>query len=247
MQNERGAVPEIAIILAGGAGSRLGDLTDTMPKPMVAVNGKPILEHIIREIAANGITKIRIAVGYRADRIMDYFKDGRGFGAEISYSVEKRPAGTGGALAAAMRDSGIREGEGEWECAFVSNGDELFRMDIGGMLKEHRRAGVPVTIALKRIGNVEGFGVVKMNGSMVTSFVEKPDPEEVDGGLISIGKYIIDKEAVEMMPKQESFSLERDFFREAAAQGKISGYMTDAEWYPTDNMERYERACREWH
>lgn len=235
-------VPELAIILAGGIGSRLGELTDIIPKPMVEVHGRPIIEHIVREIVSNGITRIRMAVGYRADKIMDYFGDGRGFGAEISYSVEKRPAGTGGALAAAMKDSNVMEGES----AFVSNGDELFHLDIKDMHARHKSAGVPITLALKRIGNVEGFGVVNVKDGMVTSFVEKPDPKSMKEGLISIGKYIIDGSALQIMPKTESFSLERDFFHKVAGGGSISGYITDSEWYPTDNMERYERACKEW-
>jgi NDP-sugar pyrophosphorylase family protein len=234
--------PEMAIVLAGGVGSRLGDLTDVMPKPMLTVNGKPIIEHIVREIVANRITEIKIAVGYRADKIMGYLNDGKQIGAKIAYYVEKKPLGTGGALKAILQELRL----GQDEVAFVSNADELFHLDIKKMNATRIKMGTPVTLALKKVDSVVGFGVVKMEGGLVTSFIEKPDSDETEEKLISMGKYLMDGRVLEMLPTAESFSLERDFFHKVAGDGKISGYITDAVWYPTDNLERYERACREW-
>jgi NDP-sugar pyrophosphorylase family protein len=234
--------PRTAIILAGGVGSRLGDLTDTIPKPMLPVGGKPIIEHIVREIAANGITRIEMAVGYRADKIMDYLGDGKRLGVDIKYSIEKRPLGTGGALKAVLQGLQLSENE----TVFVSNGDELFHLDIRKMQSVHMKMETPVTLALKKVENVMGFGVVRIERGLVTSFIEKPDPKETTERHISIGKYLMDGRVIGMLPTAEAFSIERDFFHSAAEQGEISGYVTDAVWYPTDNIERYERACREW-
>ncbi len=234
-------VPDLVIMLAGGEGTRLRPITYEIPKPLIPVHGKPVSEHIIMELARNGVRDIVMAIGYKAEMIERHFGDGSALGVRIKYSVEDKPLGTGGAAAAALSAS---KTDGPDDIV-VTTADNLFEIDLAGMYELHRRAGALATIAVRHVDDVAGYGVVELSGSEITSFIEKPDPKVTRSRLINAGIYIIRSEAFARMP-DAPFSMERDFFHKIAGTGALHAFSMQGRWLPIDTMERYERAIKEW-
>ncbi len=227
-------VPSVGLILAGGEGTRLRPLTYKTPKPLIELAGRPLIEYPIMELARQGVRRIVVSVGYRADDIIGYLGGaGERLGVEIECLRESRALGTGGAIKFALGRLGRND--------FVTaNSDTIFKLDLPGMYRVHVRTGAAVTIAAVHVEDVTGSGVVEVDGDSVTSFVEKPDPSRYSGGLINAGIYIVSGGVRDMMPSAETFSFERDFLQEAAADGLVSAYQIDT-FYTVNDMEQYTR------
>jgi len=145
-----------ALILAGGKGTRLRPITYEIPKPLVPVKGKPIVQHLIENLKAYGITDIIMSVGYLHQKIMDYFGDGSRFGVKIEYIVEKDEMGTGGPLRLAEKML--------TDTFLVINGDGLFeKINVGKLVETHRKRKALVTLTLARTEDPSRFGVVVMD------------------------------------------------------------------------------------
>ncbi len=228
--------PKRAIILAGGEGTRLRPLTYEIPKPLVPVLGKPMLEYIIEELERNGVEEIILSIGYKAEKIQEHF-DGKqsDFKARIRYSIEREKLGTGGAIKLALSTMHVKED------MIVVNGDNLFRMDFKEMYSTHKRNKALATIAVFDVPDVTGSGVVVLEGDKVVSFIEKPDPKDAQSRTISTGIYIIDKSIADYFPAKEAFSFEKDFLHEYAEKGRI--YAQRMEMFLTVNdMKQYREA-----
>lgn len=235
-------VPGVALIIAGGKGTRLRPITYRIPKPLVKVNRKAILEHLINELNRNGINRIYISIGHKAEQITDYLKRHKPDGVKLSYVYEPEPLGTGGAIKLGL--SKIRRSyRGD---VFVTNGDELFRFDIADMYAKHRANRAALTIAVKRVDDVRNYGVIVVRHGCIEKFVEKPDPQNAPSDMISIGKYIFSGSIYGRLPKAHAFSIERDFFQKSTKSLKMCAYVSDGPWYPTDNLERLAKARAEW-
>lgn len=219
-----------AIILAGGLGTRLKPLTDKIPKPLVPIGDKPLLQHIVENFRKYDIKNIILSVGYKTEQIQEYFGDGIKFGVKISYSTESLPLGTGGAIKKAA--------EGLKEPFFLQWGDNLMNIDWSKMEKEFIQNKTPIIMALTPREDVENFGVAKLEGNIIQYFVEKPKREDAPSNLINAGAFMIDPRVLEMLPEGKS-SIEKDCFEKLAPQGKISAYLHHGQWFPTDTMEKY--------
>lgn len=226
-----------AIILAGGLGTRLRPLTDKTPKPLLPIKGKPILEHAINNFKRHKITDIILSIGYKADRIKEYFKDGSQLGANISYCIEDEPLGTGGAIKQAS--------EGINEAFLAINGDNLADFDWTQMMKEHKENNAKITLALYPVDDVTQYGIAKLDGKKIVEFIEKPSKEQAPSNLNNAGAYIIEPETLKILPEGES-SLERDCFEKLAGQGVVYAYIHKGQWFPTDTLEKYELADKEF-
>jgi NDP-sugar pyrophosphorylase family protein len=231
-----------AIILAGGKGTRLRPLTYEIPKPLVPIKGKPILYHIIEELKRNGIENVIIAAGYKAESIMKALGNGDNFGINITYSIENRPLGTGGAVRKACELV-------EEFPVLVVNGDNLFHMDINSFYEFHNSLRVSshilATIALTTVEDTTGYGVVELEGNRIKKFYEKPE-KKPKSKLINAGIYIAEKELIDLVPKNRFFSIEKQLFEKLAQQNMLAGYIFNGPWYPTDTFERYELAIKKW-
>ncbi len=226
-----------AFILAGGKGERLRPLTNKIPKPLLLVKGKPILQYNIEAMASFGVKKIVLGVGYRAEQIKEVFGGGGKFGIEIIYSVEKEFLGTGGALKFASEYI-----EGRF---IMVNGDNLADFNFASMLEVHERNNALGTIALVSVGDVSQYGVAELEKEKIVKFVEKPAKGEEPSNLINAGAYILEREAVDLMP--EGFCLiEKTMFPELAEREKLFGHMHKGQWFPTDTLEKYEKAKKEF-
>ncbi len=189
-------------ILAGGLSTRLRPLTETMPKPMVPVAGKPFVQHVLEHLGRLGFRRFILAVSYLWEQIYDYFGDGGQFGWELKYSVEPNALGTGGAVLWAQKFWSYE--------VLVANGDTYLPEDFRHMLALHRKAGEPATMALINQDDCSRFGRVKCIDGRVTAFCEKDGTDQP--GWINAGIYILSRRAFGRYRPGEAFSLERDIF-----------------------------------
>ena len=210
-----------AVILVGGLGTRLGALACDGPKPLVPVAGRPFLEHLVRWLVRGGVRRIVLAVGHRAERVEEHFGDGAAFGAEIVYSREDEPLGTGGALrqAAARTDA--------WP-VLALNGDSFAAVDLGAMLSAHVLTQARLTVALTEVAECGRFGSVRPGpDGAILRFAEKSSEGP---GLVSAGVYLLERDVVAMIPPGRS-RLEHDVFPRLAGEGACGfvarGYFVD--------------------
>jgi dTDP-glucose pyrophosphorylase len=227
--------PNWAVVMAGGRGSRLGDLTQSTPKPMLPVAGKPILERIVLHLVGSGIRRIFLSVNYLAEVIESYFQDGRRFGASIEYLRETEPLGTGGSLALLPRGRNAPR-----DAIVVMNGDLVTQANVGRLLDFHERGGQSVTMAVQRYFNQIPFGCVDADGDRLVSFVEKP----VTSQLVNAGIYVVDPAIVESIGSPRAMSMP-DVVRGAQAVGSdVRVFELDEDWIDVGRREQLDRARR---
>ena len=224
-----------AVILTGGLGKRLKSLTNNLPKPMLPIQGRPILYYAIENLRKQNISEIILSVGYKAEKIIDYFGDGKEFGVNISYSKEEKPLGTGGAIKLAAKN--IKED------FIVLNGDNVADFDFYKMYKIHQQNQAKITLALYPVEDVTKFGIAELKGEKIKRFVEKPKIEEAPSNLNNAGAYIIKPEILEILPNGFSM-IEKDCFEKLAPKGVIFAYCHTGQWFPTDDVEKYN-LCQE--
>lgn len=226
---------DTAFILCGGEGTRLRPLTYDIPKLLLPVNGKPILEHNIDLLRNSGIRRIVLGTGYLGDQIKQYFGDGKSFGLKIEYSHEKERLGTAGAL------KNARE---LLKSTFVMcNGDELKEINIREMYEKHKNTAADITIALTSVQNPQSYGIAELDGDRIKQFLEKP--ENPPTNLINSGLYIIEPHIIDLIPEGK-VSIEREIFPRIAEKQKLFGFKFKGQWFPTDTLERYEHAKKMW-
>jgi dTDP-glucose pyrophosphorylase len=188
--------PNWVVIMAGGLGTRLGDLTKHTPKPMLAVASKPMLEHIIELFVSHGYTKFMLSVNHKAEVIKDYFKSGQDFGIEIKYLEEKKKLGTGGALS--LIDQEIDTP------FFVTNGDVLTSLDYEKLLHSHNMTNSQATMCIRKSSYQIPYGVVEIDtDNNILGLKEKPTHDY----FINSGIYVFSPEVLKFIPKNEFFDL----------------------------------------
>lgn len=189
-----------AIVLAGGAGTRLRDAVPDVPKPMAPVAGKPFLEYLVRQLKRGGIEEIVLSTGYKRDLVRDHFAAGAKWGVRIEYSEEAEPLGTGGAIVRALRL--VDEDE-----FVVANGDSFLAMRFDEFAGFHRSRGAAATMALVHRDDAGRYGAVDAGpGGRIVGFAEKSATRR---GLINGGVYLFRKDLFGRAPRGP-FSLERE-------------------------------------
>ena len=192
---------DTAIILTGGLGSRLGDLTTNLPKPMLPVAGRPFVEYIVLQLRRSGFRRIIFASGYRSERLRDHFRSGHELGLEIRYSEESQPLGTGGAIRLAAQSAANGR-------VLVVNGDSFVDVDPRSVL-DVVKGGIIVGMALTRVADAGRYGTVELShDGSVTRFAQSG--EHRGPGLINAGVYGVDLTLIDMIPPDRPCSLERE-------------------------------------
>ena len=181
----------IFFILAGGKGKRLWPLTRSTPKPMLKVRSKPILENLINDAKNFGFNNFVIAVNYKKNKIIDYFKNGNKLNIKVSYIVEKNPLGTAGSLKFLKKTYNLP--------IIVSNGDISSNVNFSELLDFHNKNKAFATIVVKQIKKTNTYGVVKTNGILFKNFIEKPS-EKIN---INTGIYVFNPKLIKYLPKKK--------------------------------------------
>ncbi len=222
-----------AVIIAGGLGTRLRPLTFNRPKALVPLLNRAQVLHILDRLPKE-IDEVLVAVNYMFDRVRDFFREAD-VGRTVQVIEEPTPLGTGGAVKnVAARLHGTFA---------VYNGDVIDSLDFTKFLAFHRRRGGPATLALYEVPDPSAFGVVGMEGSRVTRFVEKPAPGEAPSRLINAGHYLFEPEVLDEIPAGREVSMEREVFPALAARS-LHGFPFDGYWSDAGTLEGYLNATR---
>lgn len=201
-----------AIVLAGGEGTRLRPLTNTRPKPLLPVLGRPCIEYSLSSLASARVERAFLACGYRSADIVAAIGDGRSLGIEVVYAFEEEPAGTAGAVKLLEDDI-----EGT---TVVMSGDVLADVDIASLIHSHREKGAVVTMAITDVSTPGEFGIVGLSeDDRIVRFKEKPAPAEVFSNLINAGIYVLEPEAVSRIPEGQKFDFSKNLFPNLLADG----------------------------
>jgi NDP-sugar pyrophosphorylase family protein len=225
-----------AVILAGGKGVRLRPLTYTIPKPLLPVGEKPILEEIVERLKTFGVRDLVIAVGYRAELIETYFRDGSQLGVHIDYVRESHPLGTAGPLSLVRASFELPPDEP----LLAMNGDILTDLDIAAFVEFHRGARHEITVATREFHLQHPYGVLKLDGERVTGIVEKP----IETDIVSAGIYAIQPSALDLIPPDSFFDIP-DLVNSLIARGRsVGAYQFAGEWLAIDRIEQLEDAAR---
>ena len=224
-----------AVILAGGRGTRLAPYTYVLPKPMMPVGDKAILEILLRQLKRAGIDQVVLTVGHLAGLMQAYFQDGQQYDLDITYSYESKPLGTAGPLAF------VPDLE---ETFIVSNGDVMTLINVRDFIDFHRQQGGICTIAMhERKFKVE-LGVIEQdNGDyQITGYIEKPTMDY----KVSMGMYIFEPDVIKYIPKDEYLDFPNLIHILLAASERVIGYPFEGYWMDLGNPDDYAQANQDF-
>ena len=218
------------MVLSGGEGIRLRPITADLPKGLVKVGGKPLLQWVVEWLKANGTSNIVMGVAYLKDQITDFFGDGARFGVNIQYSVHTVPGGTG---------EGFRLAINRYvddQTFFALNGDQITDLKLKTLLAEHRKNDVLSTIAV--VHPRLPFGLVKIDKSgYCRGFLEKPLLKDLN---ISTGIYVFEREIVKHLPR--TGDLERTTFPKLSRIGKVAAFRHNGSFITINSLRELEDA-----
>ncbi|MBL8839602.1 MAG: nucleotidyltransferase family protein [Alphaproteobacteria bacterium] len=222
--------PNVAVIMAGGKGTRLRPLTDNLPKPMVEVAGRPILERLVLHLVGHGVSRIYLAVNFMAERIERHFGDGAAFGCRIEYLRETTALGTGGALSLLPSPP---------EHPFlVMNGDQITNVDVTKLLQFHAERGFAATVAAGPHSVEVPFGVVRESAGRLVEIEEKPTLHFV----VNRGIYVLNPSVLGAVPMNCAFPI-TDLFGTLIADGhEVGVFYFDDQWIDVGRHEDFRRA-----
>ena len=227
-------VPNHALLMAGGRGSRLKPITNKCPKPLLPINGKPILEIILEQCINFGIRNFYISVHYLAEKIINYFGDGSKWNVNIKYVKEQEPLGTAGALRLLPNDFG--------ESLILINGDVLSKINFQDVLKYHEVNSADVTICAREQILNSPFGVIEVEGIEFTSMTEKPSYKQ----LVNAGVYVLNSQIIKNIKPNQYLDMP-DLINYSKQNGrKIIVYPIHEYWLDVGKPESLEKAMDEW-
>jgi len=222
--------PLPAVVMAGGLGSRLGDLTKNTPKPLLEVGGKPILEHIIEHLQTSGVRDVFISTRYLAEQIETHFGGGEDWGVTINYLREKERLGTAGAL---------KRLDGEIQGPFlVMNGDLLTDFRVSDMTAFHKEQGADMTVAVRHYTMGVPFGVVEVEGVEIRGITEKPNFEF----FVNAGIYIVEPRILHHIEGDRLFDITELMERTLVAGGRIVSFPIFEDWMDIGRPEDLDEA-----
>jgi mannose-1-phosphate guanylyltransferase len=226
-----------AIILAGGLGTRLQPYTFFIPKPMLPLGNKPLLEHIIEWLRNddNNIDHVIICVSYLHRTIEDYFEDGSRLGIKIEYARSDRPLATAGQLLTAKKSI-----DDTFVCVY---GDSIYEFSLREMIKEHNRLDAFISMALLSYKTRLKYGFIDINGNnRVTTWNEKPEIK----GLINIGCYVMEPEFIDLIPSSNAYGMD-DAVRKALDMKKlVNGFKIESGFIDIGDKKSYLQTYKKY-
>jgi mannose-1-phosphate guanylyltransferase len=226
-----------AVVLVGGFGTRLRPLTATVPKPMLPVGHRPILERLVEQLGSAGVTEVVLALGFKPEPFIDAFPDGTCAGVRLAYAVEPEPLDTAGAIRFAVEHAQIDE------TFVVMNGDVLTDLDVSVLVAFHRERGAEATLHLTPVDDPSAYGVVELDGvGRVRRFVEKPAPGTAPSNFVNAGTYVLEPSVLGHLEPGTRSSIEREIFPLVAERETLFALATDDYWIDTGRPETYLQA-----
>jgi dTDP-glucose pyrophosphorylase len=222
-------LPVTGVIMAGGYGKRLMPLTESVPKPMLPVNGRPLLERILNRLRQAGIQSVNVTTHYLSDSIVQHFKDGSEYGVQLNYIQESEPLGTAGALA--RMPEGI-------DPLLVMNGDILTGIDVRALLDFHTEHKADLTVGVRQYDIQVPFGVVETDGVQVTRITEKPVLRQ----FINAGIYLVNRHLCRLVPPNQHFDMPDLISATIRTGGSVISFPIREYWIDIGRMDQYERA-----
>ncbi len=225
-----------AVIMAGGEGTRLRPLTCDLPKPMVSFFDKPLVLYAVEHLKRHEIYDMTFTLQYKPEKVTEYFEDGSGIGVKISYSIEDSPLGTAGSVKKAV--------SGADGAFFVISGDALTDIDLKSAYDFHKKNKAMATLVLKKMDNPLEYGIVITDDdNSIVRFVEKPVWREVISDSVNTGIYILEPEALELIPENKPYDFSKNLFPDMLEKGlKLCGFLTQGYWCDIGNIESYIKA-----
>lgn len=219
-----------AVILAGGMGTRLKPLTFSIPKPLLPIGKKPILEIIITRLKKIGIKEFILMVGYKAEIIQTYFGDGTRMGVKIEYITENKPLGTAGPLSLLSKKGFFKKNE----TFLLLNGDLLFKIDIKSFIAFHKEGKYDLAVCLRKHLTQVPFGVVQIEGKHISGIEEKPTREYI----VSTGIYLINSDMLRFLPYNRFFTMPEFISKLISMNKNMGGYIfEEGQWLAIDQIE----------
>lgn len=222
------------VLMVGGLGTRLKPLTNDIPKPMLHVGGKPILETIIKKFAANGFVDIVLCVNYKSNIIENYFKDGSKFGINIEYIFEDQRMGTAGALSLLKNMPN--------EAFFVMNGDLLTNINFEYLLDYHLENRAIATMCVREYDFQVPFGVVKLDDGKIKSIQEKPTQKF----FVNAGIYMLSPESLKYIPENEFYDMPTLFEKLINENKNVISFPLREYWLDIGRIEEFKKANEEY-
>ena len=218
------------VLMVGGLGTRLRPLTNKIPKPLIKVGSKPVLETIIESFADQGFTNIFLCIRYMGEHIRDYFGDGSRWGVDITYLEESEPLGTAGALSLLPDQPS--------EPLIVMNGDLLTKVDFVRLLEFHKNQGFCATMAMREYSHQIPYGVLELNeGYKLKALVEKP----VQRHYVNAGIYILEPDALKSVPN-EPFDMPTLFDQLISEEQSVGCFPLRDYWIDIGRLDDLEKA-----
>jgi len=226
-----------AVVMAGGEGTRLRPMTTSMPKPLLPVVNKPIMEHVLRLLQRHGFSETVVTVQFLASLVRNYFGDGEDFGMRLRYATEETPLGTAGSVKNAehlLHD----------DTFLVISGDALTDFDLSDLVKFHHDKGALVTVCLTRVPDPLEFGITIVDDEhRVQRFLEKPTWGQVFSDTVNTGIYVMEPEVFDYVASGEQVDWSADVFPQLLAEGRpVYGYVAEGYWEDVGTHESYVRA-----
>ncbi len=226
---KRYELPLTAVVMAGGYGTRLRPLTETLPKPMLPVGNRPLLELIIDQLSRSGIRRVHLTTHYKADVITQHFGDGREFGIEIHYVQEEQPLGTAGALSLLNAND---------EPLLVMNGDILTRLDFRALLAFHRDQEADMTVAVRQFEVCLPYGVIETEGHAIVGVTEKPVVQHV----VNAGIYLLNPDVCRLIPTGQPYDMTDLISCLLAMRRRVVSFPICEYWQDIGQLEDYQKA-----
>ncbi len=229
-----------AVILAGGKGTKLRPYTYEMPKALLPIKGKPLLEHLLNQLRESGITDVIICIGYLGNKIREHFGRGEKWDMRIEYSEEKKPLSTGGAL---LKVKSQINPENPF---LVIHGDIITDCPFQDVFDFHQKEKGIATVTLAAVHEPTDFGQLTLHGTRLVNFYQRAPLTETKSHLVNCGIYVFEPRIFEYFPKNKGAFLLEDVIEELIANQEINGFIFEGQWYDVGTNSHYEKAIKEF-
>ncbi|TDJ81126.1 nucleotidyltransferase family protein [Campylobacter volucris] len=221
------------ILMAGGLGTRLKELTKNTPKPMLKIGNRPILETIITRLNEQNFENFTLCLNYKKHIIQKYFQDGAKFGVNIDYIIEEKKLGTAGALSLIKQDLK--------ESFIVMNADILTELDFNKLLKAHKKSKALMSVALREFSYQVPYGVIELENKFIIKITEKPTYKF----LVSAGIYVCEPCVLSFLEKNRYLDMP-DLIKIIMQKGKVNSFVIDDYWIDIGRMDEFLKASEDF-